>query len=741
MKLANYKIGDTIGEGAFSKILNKKFMRAYKENGERVRKDREKIRVLQERKRIYREAIEAIKKNEIENQENLDEFIEKVKVEAEKQVVVHNEEPEDYLSDFQKEVLLLMRLNHPNIVKTFKVIDGQEEIYIIMEYCAGGELADLVKKQKSLTETHARKLFRQLVSAIQFTHASGIVHRDLKLENILLNEGGNILVSDFGLGTFAYGDKLETICGTPYYSAPEIMGGEKYDGKKVDIWAMGVILYYMVAGHPPFIADSLNQLEINVKKLQYTFPKEFSVELCILLKSIFVKAKERIDMEGLRNDGWVNYECVNKPVQIEPVELDRNALGAVISAVTFDTNCTVYHIRQHNELQLQKDIEQFERNIRRSSVQDIAALKRRKSINVQVTPGSSYQMTFSDSENSKNAINQSSSHLQTTDQKGLIKRSTSCIGKSSTLIPSPLELREKRSRNSIHKIADNEIKARTSATEGSIKRKTSIDKSKEQLAPTHGRRQSVESIKKRSSGVMRPLPMESEAFGNILNKPIVESPPPINETHQSPLEESLNEINLGHSKANTQDNNQKALPITKLRLSINNSGIRRAASLIDRNRSTRNSIGGMSRESSFADQPNSISREASVADRMSSILPQEDIHLDIQDITDWHEMHKPAIKIRTVKFSLNGSVLPPATMFQELHKTLIKLKSEYPTMIFQRVPDYYMFKVTIDTLELRVEIVKLWLLNLHAIKFKKIGGNSKAYFTFCDKLVLNLEWN
>lgn len=70
-------------------------------------------------------------------------------------------------------------------------------------------MADLVKKQKSLTETHARKLFRQLVSAIQFTHASGIVHRDLKLENILLNEGGNILVSDFGLGTFAYGDKLE----------------------------------------------------------------------------------------------------------------------------------------------------------------------------------------------------------------------------------------------------------------------------------------------------------------------------------------------------------------------------------------------------------------------------------------------------------------------------------------------------------------------------------------------------
>lgn len=107
-------------------------MKACKENGERVRKDRERIRVLQERKRIYREAIEAIKKNEIENQENLDEFIEKVKVEAEKQVAVHNEEPEDYLSDFQKEVLLLMRLNHPNIVKTFKAIDGQEEIYIIM---------------------------------------------------------------------------------------------------------------------------------------------------------------------------------------------------------------------------------------------------------------------------------------------------------------------------------------------------------------------------------------------------------------------------------------------------------------------------------------------------------------------------------------------------------------------------------------------------------------------------------
>ncbi|KAJ3318727.1 Serine/threonine-protein kinase par-1 [Boothiomyces sp. JEL0866] len=774
MKLANYKIGNTIGEGAFSKvklgqhlpsgekvaikILNKKFMKANKENGEKMRKDRERIRVLQERKRIYHEAIEAIKNNQIEDQENLDQFIQKVKQDAEKLVVERKEEPQDYLSDFQKEVLLLMRLNHPNIIKTYKVIDGTEDIYIIMEYCAGGELADLVKKQKMLSEHHARKLFRQLVSAIQFTHESGVVHRDLKLENILLNEEGNILVSDFGLGTFASNDKLETICGTPYYSAPELMNGIKYDGKKVDIWAMGVILYYMVAGHPPFMADSLAQLESVVRKLKYRLPTEFSIELCILLKAIFVKENERIDMEGIRNDGWVNYECVSKPVRLEPVSIDRNGLAAVISSVTFDSDCTVYHIRQHNQIQLLKDKEQYEKTQRRNSSHDIASLKRRKSINIQVTQDSSVQhLDSSDSDTSKNMIhssNSSSFHISN-EHKSSIIRSTSS-GSKNIRLPSS-ELHDRKSPN-MSSLGISEVELRnTNQTSSDIKRHSFTKNEHDVGYQSHSRKSSTEGLdhKRKSSNKIRPTLLESEAFSNVLSRPIIESPPIVIEAMQSPLEQSLKvkdsifarmrKLSLQKDTRNRTIHNLEKANINSQQVenSFKDVRLRRAASVVDRNEMLKETSIGMSSRNSFTEAiPHKRqSREASIADRMSSILPKEDVKLDIEDITNWHEIHKPATKIRTVKFSLNGSVLPPAAMFQELHKTLVRLKQQYPSMTFQRLPDYYVFKVQVDELELKVEIVKVWLVNMHALKFKKICGSSKSYFSFCDTLVLNLEWN
>ncbi|KAJ3269852.1 hypothetical protein HDV01_000858 [Terramyces sp. JEL0728] len=691
MKLANYKIGNTIGEGAFSKvkagqhlpsgekvtitnevaikILNKKFLKASKENEERIRKDREKIRVLQEKKRIYRQAMETIKSSQVDVQENLDEFIQKVKQEAENQIVEHNEEPDDYLSDFQKEVLLLMRLNHPNIIKTFKVIDGAEDIYIIMEYCAGGELADLVKKQKHLAEDYARKLFRQIVSAIDFTHASGVVHRDLKLENILLNEDGNILISDFGLGTFVTGDKLDTICGTPYYSAPELMSGQKYNGKKIDIWAMGVIVYYMVAGHPPFLAESIRELERVVRRIQYSVPPEFSKELCVLLQLIFVKERDRIDIEGIRNDGWVNYECVNKPVKYEPAAVDRNSLATVISSVTFDTNCTVYHIRQHNELQLKKDKEHFEKTQQRTSTQDIVSLKRRKSISIQST-------REGDSTDGGYAKISKNDSLRTIVQPpsvnaGSITRSSSLGSKNSK---SPM-------------LANSPSETRMSSSTSS-NRKTLV------LAESNEHKE-AEQMQAKPASIEQSL--NQEKMSRLKETPI-------------------------RAKYNRQTSNpQIKFKETK---SVN----RRAASVVER-------------EISMDVSKKIISREASIADRMSSLMPHESISVDLQEVEKWHETHKPATKMRTVKFSLAGSILPPATIFQELHKTIIQLKEEYKALAFERVPEYYTFAITVDGAELQAEVVKVWLGNMHAIRFKKIYGKSKVYFKFCDALLLNLDLN
>jgi 5'-AMP-activated protein kinase catalytic alpha subunit len=144
----------------------------------------------------------------------------------------------DILGKLSKEVKLLMRLDHPNIIKLHQVIETDAEMYIIMEYASGGELIDYIAAKGHLSEREGRKLFRQLISAIDHCHMAGVVHRDLKLENLLLSSDKNLRLSDFGLGrTIRTTDQyLNTFCGTPLYAGPELVSGIKYIGPAADIW-------------------------------------------------------------------------------------------------------------------------------------------------------------------------------------------------------------------------------------------------------------------------------------------------------------------------------------------------------------------------------------------------------------------------------------------------------------------------------------------------------------------------
>lgn len=137
-----------------------------------------------------------------------------------------------------KEVRILMRLDHPNIVHLHQVIDMDGEIYLIMDFANGGELIDYIASHKRLGEKEGRKFFRQLISAIDHCHRAGVVHRDLKLENILLTTDKNLLLSDFGLGRSITSDMqyLSTFCGTPLYAGPELVSGVIYNGPPADIW-------------------------------------------------------------------------------------------------------------------------------------------------------------------------------------------------------------------------------------------------------------------------------------------------------------------------------------------------------------------------------------------------------------------------------------------------------------------------------------------------------------------------
>lgn len=180
------------------------------------------------------------------------------------------------MNKIEREINVLRKVTHPNIVKCFEVVETEKYIGIILEYASGkthpyhhvciilltrigGELFDYILAHRFLKDPIASKLFAQLISAVKYLHGSGIVHRDLKLENLLLDRNKNIVVTDFGFAnTFEPGeedsrdlparpqskrDLMQTSCGSPCYAAPELVVSEgQYCGRKVDVWSCGVIL-------------------------------------------------------------------------------------------------------------------------------------------------------------------------------------------------------------------------------------------------------------------------------------------------------------------------------------------------------------------------------------------------------------------------------------------------------------------------------------------------------------------
>ena len=112
----------------------------------------------------------------------------------------HESAGSNFINKLENEVQLLMRLDHPNVIRTYQVIDSEEECYVVMQYASGGEMMDYLAAKSKLNEDEARKFFAQLISGLDHIHQANIVHRDLKLENLLLDEKNNILITDFGLG-------------------------------------------------------------------------------------------------------------------------------------------------------------------------------------------------------------------------------------------------------------------------------------------------------------------------------------------------------------------------------------------------------------------------------------------------------------------------------------------------------------------------------------------------------------
>ncbi|KAL4312032.1 hypothetical protein GQ457_01G032160 [Hibiscus cannabinus] len=175
-----------------------------------------------------------------------------------------------------REVSAMRRLqHHPNILKIHEVMATKTKIYLVMELASGGELFAKVLRRGRLVEPAARRYFTQLVSALHFCHENGVAHRDVKPQNLLLDQNGSLKVSDFGLSALPEqlsDGLLHTACGTPAYTAPEVVRRKGYDGSKADAWSCGVILFVLLAGYLPFDDSNLVAMYKKIQRRDFQFP-------------------------------------------------------------------------------------------------------------------------------------------------------------------------------------------------------------------------------------------------------------------------------------------------------------------------------------------------------------------------------------------------------------------------------------------------------------------------------------
>uniref|UniRef100_A0AAY4DHG1 Serine/threonine-protein kinase PLK n=1 Tax=Denticeps clupeoides TaxID=299321 RepID=A0AAY4DHG1_9TELE len=192
-----------------------------------------------------------------------------------------------------REIELHRALQHKNIVQFFHHFEDKDNIYILLEYCSRRSLAHILKARKVLTEPEVRYYLRQIISALKYLHEQEILHRDLKLGNLFMNDSMEVKVGDFGLAA-----KLElacnrrkTICGTPNYLSPEVLNKQGH-GCESDVWALGCVMYTMLMGRPPFETTNLKETYRCIREARYTVPSTASLPAKQLISSMLAKAPE-----------------------------------------------------------------------------------------------------------------------------------------------------------------------------------------------------------------------------------------------------------------------------------------------------------------------------------------------------------------------------------------------------------------------------------------------------------------
>ncbi|KAF2480620.1 hypothetical protein BDY17DRAFT_302095 [Neohortaea acidophila] len=214
---------------------------------------------------------------------------------------------------------------HPHIARLYEVIVTEHKVWLVLEYCPGDELYHHLLEHGRMEEKKAQKIFTQLVGAVSYVHSKSCVHRDLKLENILLDKGENVKLVDFGFtreyeGSTSY---LQTWCGTVCYAAPEMLRGEKYAGEKVDMWSLGVILYALLCGELPYDEDDETATKRRILQEEPNYPDHLTVPAKELIQKLLAKRPLlRPTLADLLKNPWL---AEHAPAQQEILKIQQPA--------------------------------------------------------------------------------------------------------------------------------------------------------------------------------------------------------------------------------------------------------------------------------------------------------------------------------------------------------------------------------------------------------------------------------
>ena len=269
-KKGNYILEETIGEGAFAKVK----LARHIITGEKVA-----IKILNKEKMFQKKSSSS------------------------------NDEFNSNMTKIRKEINILRRLRHKNIIQLYEIIESKSNLYIVMEYCEGKDLFNYIVKRKKLTEREACRYFQQIINGVEYLHLSNITHRDLKPENLLLDNKKRILISDFGLSHISNNTEslLSTPCGTPSYAPPEMLRGKKYNGIFSDIWSCGIILYTMLVGNLPCAESKEELIYQNIMTHNYFYPENLSDDAIDLIEHMLkINPLERYSFDEIKAHPWFN---------------------------------------------------------------------------------------------------------------------------------------------------------------------------------------------------------------------------------------------------------------------------------------------------------------------------------------------------------------------------------------------------------------------------------------------------